>query len=132
MSSIDYKKEKSMSDCKIYQADTVDIYGNVWPTVGENIRNGILGENVKVGYVDINNGELTSTDFNIIINDGSHFRINNIQCFFVLAKNITKGSLNLTFVNHVRDGGEKFAMIGNNNYFNSIIATIKIIYKDLE
>ena len=45
-----------MSDCKIYPADTVDIYGNVWPSVGENIRNGIFGENVKVGYVNINKG----------------------------------------------------------------------------
>ena len=42
-----------MSDCKAYPADTVDIYGNVWQTVGENIRNGIFGENVKVGYVNI-------------------------------------------------------------------------------
>ena len=38
MSSIDCKKEKNMSDCKIYPADTVDIYGNAWPTIGENIR----------------------------------------------------------------------------------------------
>lgn len=28
-----------MSDCEIYPADTVDIYGNVWTTVGEDIRN---------------------------------------------------------------------------------------------
>ena len=33
-----------MSDCKIYPADTVDIYGNVWVSVGENIRNGMFGE----------------------------------------------------------------------------------------
>ena len=66
MSSIDVKRRKSMSDCKNYPADTVDVYGNVWPTVGENIRNGIVGENVKVGYVNINN---VDTDIKIIYKD---------------------------------------------------------------
>lgn len=29
-----------MSDCKIYPADTVDVTGYAWLTLGENIRNG--------------------------------------------------------------------------------------------
>ena len=50
-----------MSDCKTYPADTVDIYGNAWPTVGENIRNGIFGK-LKEGKIKINKKNITSSD----------------------------------------------------------------------
>lgn len=120
-----------MSDCKIYPADTVDIYGNAWPTVGENIRNGMFGENVKVGYVNINEGIITSPDFSIIKIDSSHFRINNILCFFVSPESVTKGSLDTNFINNAGDNQKGFADISNNTPFLRIIATLKIIYKEL-
>ena len=121
-----------MSDCKTYPADTVDISGNVWETVGENIRNGLFGENVKVGYVNIDKGKITSTDFIISTIDSAHFRINNIQCFLAFTENITNGNLNISFINYATDDGERYSVIGNNNHFTRVIATIKIIYKDFE
>lgn len=45
-----------MSDCKIYPADTVDVAGNVWPTVGENIRNGGFPKEIKSIDIVIENG----------------------------------------------------------------------------
>lgn len=116
-----------MSDCKIYPADTVDIYGDVWPTVGENIRNGLFGENVKVGYVNINKGKVTSTDF--IINDiySSNFRIENINCFLVFTESIsTKQGITISFANL-----PKLSIIYTGAMLSDIIATIKIIYKDV-
>lgn len=71
-----------MSDCKIYPADTVDIYGNVWPTVGENIRNGMFGVELKQGVIDLNNGIVTSQDFDISKIEESRFIINK-KAFFV-------------------------------------------------
>ena len=54
-----------MSDCKTYPADKVDVYGNVWPTVGENIRNGLFGMKVKRGFIEIEKGNITSKEFKI-------------------------------------------------------------------
>ena len=117
---------ENMSDCKIYPADTVDIFGNVWPTVGENIRNGIFGENVKVGYVNINKGECTSTDFSIINVDSNRFRINNIISFLIFPESITEGRLTLTISNAF-----DYILIRNSDSFSGVSATIKIIYKDI-
>ena len=126
MSSIDYKKEKSMSDCKIYPADTVDIYGNVWPSVGENIRNGMFGENVKVGYVNINNGEVTSPNFIISNTYTSSFKIENIRVFSAFPENIENGNLNISIEN-----SNNFAVIRNAQKIDTLVASIKIIYKEL-
>ena len=115
-----------MSDCKIYPADTVDIYGNVWPTVGENIRNGIFGENVKVGYVNIDNGNITSTDFTISTVSRDYFVIEDVTAILVFTEIITGGVLNITFENLVY-----FCKIHNNPDFTNTVATLKIIYKDL-
>ena len=115
-----------MSDCKIYQADTVDIYGNVWPTVGENIRNGIFGENVKVGYVNIDNGKITSNDFNISTVSRDYFVIEAVTAILVFTKIITGGVLNITFENSAY-----FCKIHNNPDFSNTAAILKIIYKDL-
>ena len=125
MSSIDIKGE-SMSDCKIYQADTVDIYGNVYPTVGENIRNGMFGENVKVGYVNINNGIVTSPNFIISNTYSSSFKIENIRVFSAFPENIENGNLNISIEN-----SNKFVIIRNAQALNTIVASIKIIYKEL-
>lgn len=117
-----------MSDCKIYPADTVDISGNVWETVGENIRNGIFGENVKAGYVNIDKGNITSTNFidiDIDKTDKTNFVIQNINCFLAFAESITEGGLNITIANTAT-----FARIRNTISFNNVVATIKIIYKD--
>ena len=118
--------EKSMSDCKIYPADTVDIYGNVYPTVGENIRNGMFGENVKVGYVNINNGIVTSPNFIISDTYTSSFKINNIGVFSAFPENIENGNLNISIEN-----SNNFAIIRNTQALNTIVASIKIIYKEL-
>lgn len=115
-----------MSDCKIYPADTVDIYGNAWPTVGENIRNGIFGENVKVGYVNIDNGNVTSTDFNISTVSQAYFVIENVTAILVFTESITLGTLNITFENLAY-----FCKIQNNPNFTNTVATLKIIYKDI-
>ena len=116
-----------MSDCKIYPADTVDIYGNVWQTVGENIRNGLFGENVKVGYVNINKGNVTSTDF--IIRDiySSNFRIENINCFLAFTESIsTKTGMTISFANL-----PKLSIIYTGSVISDIIGTIKVIYKEV-
>ena len=126
MSSIDYKKEKIMSDCKIYPADTVDIYGNVWPSVGENIRNGMFGENVKVGYVNINNGTVTSPNFIISNTYTSSFKIENIRVFSAFPEKIENGNLNISIEN-----SNNFVVIRNAQKLDTIIASIKIIYKEL-
>lgn len=115
-----------MSDCKIYPADTVDIYGNVWPTVGENIRNGMFGENVKCSYININKGKVTSKDFIISQINDNDFRIENIKRFFIFPESIEEGSLRF----NVSD--EKSSVfIHSVASLNTIIATIKIIYKEL-
>lgn len=115
-----------MSDCKIYPADTVDIYGNVWETVGENIRNGMFGENVKCGYVNINKGNITSTDFTITDILTNSFKINNVNVFLVFPENIISGVVNTTIANST-----KFSTIRNNQDLNGVDATIKIIYKEV-
>ena len=115
-----------MSDCKIYPADTVDIYGNVWSTVGENIRNGMFGENVKVGYVNIDNGKITSNDFNISTVSPGYFVIEDATAILVFTETITGGVLNITFENSAY-----FCKIQNNPNFSNTVATLKIIYKDI-
>ena len=115
-----------MSDCKVYPSDTVDIYGNVWPTVGENIRNGIFGENVKVGYVNIDRGKITSNDFNISTVSRDYFVIESVTAILVFTESITGGLLNITFENLAY-----FCKIHNNPDFSNTVATLKIIYKDL-
>ena len=115
-----------MSDCKVYPADTVDIYGNVWSTVGENIRNGMFGENVKVGYVNINNGTVTSPNFIISNTYTSSFKIENIRVFSAFPENIENGSLNISIEN-----SNNFAVIRNAQKLETIVASIKIIYKEL-
>ena len=115
-----------MSDCKSYPADTVDIYGNVWQTVGENIRNGLFGENVKVGYVNIDNGNVTSPNFIISNTYTSSFKIENIRAFSAFPENIENGNLNISIEN-----SNKFVIIRNAQALNTIVASIKIIYKEL-
>ena len=115
-----------MSDCKAYPADTVDIYGNVWSTVGENIRNGMFGENVKVGYVNIDRGKITSNDFNISSVSQDYFVIEDVTAILVFTETITGGVLNITFENLAY-----FCKIHNNPNFSNTAAILKIIYKDI-
>ena len=115
-----------MSDCKVYTADTVDIYGNVWMTVGENIRNGLFGENVKVGYVNIDRGKITSNDFNISTVSNEYFVIEDVTAILVFTEIITGGVLNITFENSAY-----FCKIYNKPDFTNTAATLKIIYKDI-
>ena len=115
-----------MSDCKIYPADTVDIYGNAWQTVGENIRNGMFGKNVKVGYVNINNGKITSPDLRIVSVSTNNFTILKINCFLVFTESITTGGMHISFTNSIIS-----TTIQNSFDFTDIIATIKVIYKEV-
>ena len=114
-----------MNDCKIYPADTVDIYGNVWPTVGENIRNGMFGENVKVGYVNIYYGNITSKDFIITDKTSVGFKLNKVNVFFAFPEIISSGGLNISIAN-----SSNFTTIRNTQELSSVVATMKIIYKD--
>ena len=115
-----------MSDCKIYPADTVDIYGNVWPTVGENIRNGMFGENVKVGRVHIDKGTITSTDFTITDRTPNSFRIKNITIILLFPETVINGGINAAIANSYNS-----STIRNTQDFTNVSATLKIIYKDL-
>lgn len=113
-----------MSDCKIYPADTVDIYGNVWPTVGENIRHSLFGKNMQVGLVNINKGNITSTHFTITDVTTTTFTLNNVNVFLVFPHTIRQGELNITISN-----SKKYALIGNTKSFSDVIATMIIFYK---
>ena len=115
-----------MSDCKIYPAETVDIYGNVWPSVGENIRNSLFGENVKVGYVNIDKGKITSTDFTITDKMSNGFKLNKVNVFLIFTEIISSGGINTTIAN-----SPSFATIRNTQELSSVTATLKIIYKDI-
>ena len=118
-----------MCDCKIYPADTVDIYGNVWPTVGENIRNtwlSLFGENVKVGYVNIDKGKITSKDFNIASVSTNNFTLLKINCLLVFTESIKTGGINISFTNSIIS-----TTFQNSIDFTNVIATIKLIYKDV-
>ena len=118
-----------MSDYKIYLADTVDIYGNAWPTVGENIRNtwlSLFGENVKVGYVNIDKGNITSTDFNIGSVSKNNFTLIKINCLLVFKESIKTGGINISFTNSIIS-----TTFQNSIDFTNVIATIKVIYKEV-
>lgn len=82
-----------MSDCKNYPADTVDIYGNVWPTVGENIRNGMFGK-VKAAKIKIDGKNITSNDLEIVAIYDSIFRLNK-NVLFVCIDRMYKGALSI-------------------------------------
>lgn len=82
-----------MSDCKIYPADTVDIYGNAWETVGENIRNGIFGK-VKAAKIKIDGKNITSNDLEIVAIYDSIFRLNK-NVVFVFINRMYKGALSI-------------------------------------
>ena len=116
---------ENMSDCKAYPADTVDIYGNAWATVGENIRNGIFGEKVKVGYVHINKGNITSPDLSIAGASTNNFTILKIRCLLVFTESIEAGGVNISFTNSIIS-----TTFTNSSDLTNVIATIKIIYKD--
>ena len=118
-----------MSDSKTYPADTVDIYGNVWPTVGENIRNtwlSLFGENVKVGYVNIDKGNISSTDFAIASVSTNNFTLLKINCFLVFTESIKTGGVNISFTNSIIS-----TTFQSSINFTNVIATIKIIYKEV-
>ena len=115
-----------MSDCKIYPADTVDIYGNVWTTLGENIRNGMFGENVKVGHVHINKGKITSPDLSIAGVSKNNFTILKINCLLVFTESIETGGVGISFTNSIIS-----STFINSADLTNVIATIKIIYKDV-
>ena len=117
---------ENMSDCKIYPADTIDIYGNAWPTVGENIRNGMFGENVKAGYVNIDKGNITSTDFKINNTSSSSFYIYNTRVFFIISENVEAGGVNISFANFYNG-----TTIHNTQDFSKVVASIRIIYKEI-
>lgn len=82
-----------MSDCKIYPADTVDIYGNVWQTVGENIRNGVFGQ-VKAAKIKINGKNITSNDLEIVSIYDSIFRLNK-KVVLIFIDKLYKGALSI-------------------------------------
>lgn len=85
-----------MSDCKIYPADTVDIYGNVWPTVGENIRNGMFGK-LKVAKININGGNINSSELKISNIEEFGFTIDK-KGIFIFVDEVESGPVSLRIV----------------------------------
>ena len=116
-----------MSDCKIYPADTVDIHGNVWETVGENIRNGLFGEHVKVGYINIDKGKVTSNELELTIFDNKTLIMHNINCFLVFTESIIEGGLAIRIATIA-----EYSTLRFDQSFDTIKATIKIIYADIK
>ena len=113
-----------MSDCKIYPADTVDIYGNVWPTVGENIRNGMFGEKIKAGKIKINKGKVTSQDVNVYYTQNDRFDVHcNVIFFYPLS--CSEGCISL------RVSMDPFGSVFNSfTTLENVIGEIVIIYSE--
>lgn len=82
-----------MSDCKIYPADTVDVTGNVWATVGENIRNGLFGAELKQSVIYINEQKITSPDLIIENIVNGQFTIKGKKVFLVYPISCSRGFL---------------------------------------
>ena len=123
MSSIDYKKEKSMSDCKIYPADTVDIYGNVWPTVGENIRNGIFGK-LKVAKIKIDGTNITSSDLKVSSIQEKDFVIDKKAIFIIVDKvYMPIGNIRIFYF-------ERFSLISTSYKLQDVKADISVLYTE--
>lgn len=113
-----------MSDCKMYPADTVDATGTVWPTIGENIRNGIYQEEVKEGSIIIRNGVVSSDDVVISNISDYGFRVNKKILFFIVKK-VYRGQagIRLTYFSNYTD----IITTSKVPYFD---ADISIIYGD--
>ena len=123
MSSIDYKKEKSMSDCKVYPADTVDIYGNVWPTVGENIRNGIFGK-LKVAKIKIDGKNITSSDLKVSSIQEKDFTIDKKAIFIIVDKVYRPiGNIRIFYF-------DRFSVISSNYNLQDVKADISVLYTE--
>ena len=112
-----------MSDCKIYPADTVDIYGKVWPTVGENIRNGLFGK-LKEAKININGKNITSSDLKISNIDDYGFRINK-KGVLVLINKVTTGTVYLRITYN-----PTYCNVISDTLLTSIKADISILYTE--
>ena len=112
-----------MSDCKAYPVDTVDIYGNVWPTVGENIRYGLIGMKVKRGFIKISKGEVTSSDFIISKILEKEFHINKIAILIFPIIN------NMNYVHFsLHTSPENSTSCMSSNPLNILDCTLEVIY----
>ena len=114
---------ENMSDSTIYPADTVDVYGNVWPTVGENIRNGLFGK-LKAGKININGKNITSRDFKISDIQNQNFTINKKGVLIFIDK-VYSGLFFLRF-----SYSSNFCMIVSTSSFENIQADISILYTE--
>lgn len=112
-----------MSDCKIYPADTVDIYGNVCPTVGENIRNGMFGK-LKAAKIKIDGKNITSNDLEIVAIYDSVFRLNK-NVFFVFIDKLYKGALSIR-----KEYSPEYCDIFTTYLLENIKADITVLYKE--
>lgn len=86
----------------------------------------MFGENVKVGYVNINNGNVTSPDLSIASVSTNNFTILKINCLFVFTESIKRGGINISFTNSIIS-----TTFQNSLDFTNVIATIKVIYKEV-
>ena len=113
-----------MSGCKNYPADTVDIYGNVWPTVGENIRNGILGK-IKAAKISINRGEVTSKELKIGDIFEYYFELKNVKGIFLFVDKVYGNNVSFRFT-YSRDK----TYINSVSALNDIETDLTLLYKD--
>ena len=85
-----------MSDCKTYPADTVDIFGNAWPTIGENIRNGLFGK-LKIGKIKIDGKNITSNEIEISGITDTSFIINK-KGVLIFVDKVYEGRISPRFI----------------------------------
>ena len=112
-----------MSDSTIYPADTVDIYGNVWPTVGENIRNGIFGK-LKWGKIKINKKNITSSDFKISNIEDAKFVINK-KAILVFVDKVYESSVSIRIVYF-----QKNCAITFSHTLTDTVADLTVLYNE--
>ena len=112
-----------MSDCKTYPADTVDIYGNVWPSVGENIRNGIFGK-LKVAKIKIDGTNITSSDLEISNIEEHDFIINKKGIFIIVDKVYKR--IGRIWISYFED----FSLISTGYKLKDVKADISVLYTE--
>ena len=112
-----------MSDCKVYPADTVDIYGNVWPTVGENIRNGIFGK-LKVAKIKIDGKNITSSDLKVSSIQELDFTIDKKAIFIIVDKVYRPiGNIRIFYF-------ERLSVISSTYKLQDVKADISVLYTE--
>ena len=124
-----------MSDTVYYPADYIDTAGNVYPTVGENIRHGQkiinhFGLKWKTGTIMVREGVLTESGVT-----GASF--NNVNNAIYFTKPISITDFNIAIIEKSPDmAGKTYPELGvdnaGGNYISGITADFKAILFEFE